>query len=198
MVDPRTASLWGYRTLFLGLAALIIFMGLLPLSALPSAWPLPDAVLGYFPDWLYPYDWPGFDLLLVLTLVWVLRRPDFVPLLLVALVFLVDDLLSFRPPGLWTAIVLLGTEFLRARESSTRALPFWSEWVMVAMVVGAMSLSYRLILALFMVPQVALGAQLLYVLTTVAAYPVVASVTHYGLGLYRAAPGEVDPWGQRL
>lgn len=198
MVDPRTATQWGYRTLFLALSALIIVMGLLPLTALPQGWPLPEAVLAYFPDWLYPHDWPGFDMLLCLSLVWVLRRPDFVPILLLAAVFLIEDLLSYRPPGLWPAIVLLGTEFLRSRESAMRALPFWSEWVMVAMVVGAMFLAQRLVLALFMVPQVALGAQVLYALTTIAAYPVLALAMHYGLGLYRAAPGEVDPWGQRL
>ncbi len=42
MVAPRTATLWGYRSLFLGLVAVILFLRLLPLSALPDAWPLPE------------------------------------------------------------------------------------------------------------------------------------------------------------
>ena len=51
--------------------------------------------------------------------------------------FLLDDLLSYRPPGLWTALVLIATEVLRARESGTRDLPFWGEWAMVGAVMLA-------------------------------------------------------------
>ena len=198
MVDPRTATLWGYRSLFLGLVAVILFLRLLPLSALPDAWPLPEGILAHFPDWLYPQDWPGADMLLCLTIVWVQRRPDFAPTLMVAGVFLLEDLLTFRPPGLWAAIVLIGTEFLRQRENSTRDLPFWGEWAMVAAVIAAMTLANRLILALFMVPQVALGQAVLYMVTTIVIYPGLAMVMQYVLGLHRAAPGEVDTWGRRL
>lgn len=198
MVDPRTATVWGYRALYAVLAVAVIFFGLLPLSVAPAAWPLPGAVLEAMPDWLYPYDWPGADVLLVLTIVWVLRRPDFAPILLIGAVFLLDDLLSYRPPGLWTALVLIATEFLRARESGTRDLPFWGEWAMVGAVMLAMVVANRLILALFLVPQVALGLDLILLATNILLYPVIALAMNFALGLYRPAPGEVDTWGRRL
>ena len=45
-----------------------------------------------------PARWPGPDLIAVrLTLAWVLRRPDYVPALLIALVVLVEDLLLHAP-----------------------------------------------------------------------------------------------------
>lgn len=198
MVDPRTAKVWSFRALYAGFAVLIIFFGLLPLSAAPDGWPLPEALVQTLPDWLHPHDWPGVDLLLVLTLVWVLRRPAFVPVALIAAVFLLDDLLSYRPPGLWTAVVLVATEFLRLRESGTRDLPFWGEWAMVAAVMLAMVTVNRLVLAIFMVPQVALGLDLILLAMNVLLYPFVALAVNLALGLYRAAPGEVDTWGRRL
>ncbi len=198
MVDPRTARLWGFRTLFLGLFALILFFRLLPLSALPNSWPLPDALLDRFPGWLFPRQWPGSDALLCLTLVWVQRRPDFIPAPMVAALFLLDDFLAMRPPGLWALIVLLGTEFLRLREARTRDLPFPGEWMMAAGLIVTMTLANRLVTAVFMIPQVGFGPVILHMLATIALYPVLALFMQYVFGLHRAAPGEVDTWGNRL
>ena len=100
--------------------------------------------------------------------------------------------------GLWTALVLIATEFLRARESGTRDLPFWGEWAMVGAVMLAMVVANRLILALFLVPQVALGLDLILLATNILLYPVIALAMNFALGLYRPAPGEVDTWGRRL
>ena len=198
MVDPRTARRMGYRALYLGLVAFVLFYRLLPLSALPSPWPLPEFVLTRMPLWMMPDQWPGADVLLCLTVVWVLRRPDFIPAVLVAGVFLLDDLLAMRPPGLWAAIVLLGTEFLRARETATRDLPFLGEWMMAGVVIAAMTLANRSVQVLFMIPQVGLGAAILYMLATIAAYPILAYAMQLVFGLRRAATGEVDALGHRL
>lgn len=198
MVDPRTATRWAFQVLYLGLVALILFFRLLPLSMVPDVWPLPAAMVAILPDWLSPNDWPGPDLLLGLTVVWVLRRPDFMPVLAVAAVFLLDDLLTMRPPGLWALIVLIGTEFLRKRETATRDLPFGWEWLMASAVMGAMVLAYRFAQALFMIPQVSFGPVLLQLLATVAIYPVLAIALQLTFGLRRAAPGEIDAFGQRL
>lgn len=176
MVDPiRTARL-GHRLLFLGLVCLLIFVRILPLSAVPP-------------------DIPGPDLTLALTLVWVLRRPDYVPEWMIAGVFLLEDLLFLRPPGLWTVIVLLGTEFLRRREAVTRDLPFLFEWVMIAVVISAMTFANRLVLLILMVPQTSLDLDLVRAVVTILAYPAVVLFTRFALGLRRAAPGEVDELG---
>ena len=45
--------------------------------------------------------WPMPDVLLALTLAWVLRRQAHLPAALIALVFLAEDLFLMRPPGLW-------------------------------------------------------------------------------------------------
>lgn len=198
MVDPRTARLWGYRALFLALFALILMFRLLPLTALPRDWPLPANMVAMLPDWLYPQDWPGADLLLCLVLVWVQRRPDHLPAPMIALVFLFDDVLTMRPPGLWAALVLVGTDYLRGREAITRDLPFWAEWLMVGLVLGAMTLANRLVLAVFMVPQVGVGLSVVHMFVTLAIYPIMAVFMQYVFGLHRAAPGEVDSWGNRI
>jgi len=198
MVDPRTARRFGYRSLFLALAALILFLRLLPLSSGPAYWPLPQGVVGRMPGWLYPDQWPGADTLLCLTVVWVLRRPDFIPAAMVAGVFLLDDLMAMRPPGLWALIALLGTEFLRARETATRDLPFLGEWIMAGLVIAAMTFGYRAVNTLFMIPQVSLGPAILQMLATIAIYPVLALAMQFGFWLRRAATGEVDELGQRL
>ena len=57
--------------------------------------------------------WPAPDLMLALTLAWVVRRPDLLPAPLIAAYFFVEDILMMRPPGLWALIVLGATEFLR-------------------------------------------------------------------------------------
>lgn len=179
MVDPVAAARAGHRALYFALAALIVFVRILPLSTSPG-------------------DWPGPDLLLCLTVVWVLRRPDYIPALSVALVFFIDDLISLRPPGLWSLIVLVGTEYLRSRETATRDLPFLLEWVFAGAVIAGMLFANRFAYALFMIPQAALGQVLVQYLATVVAYPVLAVAMQISFGLRRAAPGEVDALGHRL
>jgi len=198
MVDPRTATRIGYRLLYLALAALILFLRLLPLSSGTSPWPVPTSILERMPDWLYPYEWPGQDTLLCLTIVWVLRRPDFIPALSIAAVFLLDDFLSMRPPGLWAMIVLVGTEFLRKRENATRDLPFLAEWMMAGLVIAAMVIANRIALTVFMIPQVSLGPALIQMIATIAVYPILAYAMQLAFDLRRAATGEVDAFGQRL
>jgi hypothetical protein len=54
--------------------------------------------------------------MLALTFAWVLRRPEFVPPLLIAAMILLGDLMFHRPPGLWAALVLVTAETLRVRD----------------------------------------------------------------------------------
>ncbi|MGO4916908.1 rod shape-determining protein MreD [Pseudogemmobacter sp. W21_MBD1_M6] len=179
MVDPITTRRWIFRGLFVAASLLIIFVLLLPL----------DLSAGQL---------PGPDILICLTYAWVLRRPNYVPVLLIAAVFLVTDLLFMRPPGLLAGLVVMGSEFLRARESTSRELTFLLEWAMVGGVLIAVTLANRLFLLIVMVEQPALGLVLLQFLTTLLAYPVIVIISRYGLGLRKIAPGEVDSLGHRL
>lgn len=131
-------------------------------------------------------SWPGPDLALVLVLAWVLRRQDQVPILLLAALFLIEDILLLRPPGLWTAIVVLGSEAARLREHRWRELPFMIEWLRVAGLVAMMMLANRFALALFFVPQPPLGQVIMQFIATVATYPLIAGLLRWPLGLRRA------------
>lgn len=153
MADRIFQRRWFYQVLFVGLGAVFLFFRILPLSTLPP-------------------DWPGPDLMVALTFAWVLRRPEYLPAVLVAVVFLLEDMLYQRPPGLWAALVLLGSEFLRGRVALMRGLPFLVEWAVVAAVLAAMMAVNRLVLAIALVPQVGLLQDGARVLMTLLAYPV--------------------------
>lgn len=177
MAEGLVPPVWARRGLFVALSAGLMFLQLLPLST---------AAGGV----------PGPDLLLCLTIAWVLRRPDHVPALLIAAVFLVQDMLVMRPPGLWAAIVLVGCEFLRVRTRSARDLPFVVEWGLVGVVLLAMTLAYRLVVALAIVPQHGLGLTLVQLFLTFLAYPAVAFVIQVVFRVHRAAPGARDVRGR--
>lgn len=179
MAEPVERRIWAYRGLYLGLALLTLFLKLLPLGGLPGGLP-----------------WP--DLLLCLTMAWVLRRPEYLPALLIAGVYLMADFLLMRPPGLWALLVLLGTEFLRSRSTLTRELTFIMEWMMVAGVIAAMVIGMRLVLAVAMVPQAPLDMTLAQLTLTILAYPLVVLISSYVLNVHKPATGEVDAMGRRL
>ena len=168
-----------WRALFVALALFVAFMALLPLG---------DGAGGV----------PGPDLLVALALAWAIRRPDYVPVVLLGAILLMADFLFMRPPGLWAAITVLGVEFLRTREAAFRDLPFLVEWGMVALLLLAMTLANALVLLVLMVDQPTLGLTLLQLIATMLAYPLVVAATVFALGLRRAAPGEVDDRGHRL
>ncbi len=170
---------WIFRALFLALAVFLLFTRLLPLGGAPGTL-------------------PGPDLLLCLILAWVIRRPDFLPMPLILVVILAEDLILMRPPGLWTAIVVLGTEFLRSRAALTRELNLLVEWMLISGVMLGMMLAYRLVLGVAFVPQPAFGFAAVQVLWSIALYPLVVALSRLTLDLRKPATGEVDNFGRRL
>jgi rod shape-determining protein MreD len=168
-----------WQGVFLVLCAVVVFAHLLPLDRTPGGL-------------------PGPDVLVLMAFAWVLRRPDYVPVFLVAGVMLLADLLFLRPPGLWAAIAVLGHEFLRNREHGLRDMPFLVEWGLVASLLLLMTLGEAVVLLLAGVGQPRLGLTLFELIATILAYPVVVAVTVLAFGLRRAAPGEVDELGRRL
>jgi rod shape-determining protein MreD len=179
MADFWRQTHWVFRGLFLGLALFFLFIRLLPLTNAPGAL-------------------PGPDLLLCLILAWIMRRPDFLPMPLILAVILIEDLLLMRPPGLWTAIVVLATEFLRGRVELTRELNFLVEWALVAGLMLGMLFTYRLALGLAFVPQPAFGYAIAQVAWSIAVYPLVVGLSRLVFDLKKPAMGEVDDFGRRL
>ncbi|MDP3196056.1 rod shape-determining protein MreD [Tabrizicola sp.] len=168
-----------FRSLFVVIALLLLFMRLLPLGNAPGAL-------------------PGPDILMCVILAWIVRRPEFLPMPLILVVILAEDLILMRPPGLWTAIVILATEFLRGRIALTRELSFVVEWLLVSGVMLGMMLIYRLTLGIAFVPQAPFGFVIVQVLWSIAVYPVVVGLSHLALDLRKPATGEVDNFGRRL
>lgn len=173
MVDPITLRRAGFRLLFVGIAFTFVFMRILPFMGPSGGWPAPD-------------------LIVVMAFAWILRRPEYLPLWLLAGVALFADVVFMRPLGLWALATVLGTEFLRRRSHLTLEKPFPVEWLLIAMVLLAMHAGEALMLAVTMVPQPGLGATLLEYLTTVAVYPLAVVATAFVFGVRPPSPNERD------
>ena len=174
----RASHLWSYRATFVFLVALVAFAQLLPLS------PGPGAI-------------PGPDVILLIAFSWIVMRPDFVPVALLAGVFLLVDLLLMRPPGLWTALVVLGGEFLRSRQAQLRAASFVMEWALVGGLIVVITIAYGVILAIFGVTQPSLGLTIMRLLFTIFCYPLVVILAGRAFGLRKVRAGDQDGFGQR-
>lgn len=207
MADRLTRRRWLGRLTFVFIALFVIYTHLIPLETVPPSLggaslqplllqttdtaPIADAISD-------PVRWIAPDLLILLTLAWVVRRPSFAPAIVVGLVFLLADMLFQRPPGLWAGLVVVLTEVLRGRARSMRTLPFWLEWVTVCAGLVAISLLYRFTLSLVLVPQAPLGLTFVQLGLNVIFYPAVVFVSYAVFGVNRPAPGEVDALGHRL
>ena len=174
--QPR--SVITYRVTFVLLVAAVMFAQLLPLR------PGPGGI-------------PGPDIILLIALAWIAMRPDYVPVLLLAVVFLILDLLLMRPPGLWTALAVLAGEFLRGRQAQLRAASFPTEWALIAGIIVAMTLANVVILAIFGVAQPSLGLTLLRLIFTILCYPLVVILAGRAFGIRKVRAGDQDRFGQR-
>ncbi|MFQ3183613.1 MAG: rod shape-determining protein MreD [Octadecabacter sp.] len=197
------------RLTFLFIGLFIVFSHLIPLETVPpslgssSLVPLErhnatSAANFKIEEFLDPIRWIAPNFLILLAVTWVTRRPSFAPIWVIAVLFLLADFLFQRPPGLWTALVLILTEILRGRSRSIRSLPFWLEWVTVAIGITVISSIYRLTLLMVLVPQGPLGLTILQLGLTLVTYPVVVFVSYALFGVNRPAPGEVDALGHRI
>lgn len=173
MIDPVTRHVWTYRLLFLALSLLVIAYKLLPLEA-------------------DDYGIPAPDILLALTLAWLLRQPAVVPVLSIVAVFLLADFLFQRPPGLWTLLVLLASESLRRRRAQMTEFPFLVEWGVFAGAVFGLLILNRIMLWMLVVEQTTLGLTLAHGIVTVAIYPLVVAVSKFALGLRKITPAEPE------
>ena len=197
------------RLTFLFIGLFIICSHLIPLETVPpslgssSLVPLErhnatSAANVKIEEFLEPIRWIAPNFLILLAVTWVTRRPSFAPVWVIAVLFLLADFLFQRPPGLWTALVLILTEILRGRSRSIRSLPFWLEWVTVAIGITVISSIYRFTLLIVLVPQGPLGLTILQLGLTIVTYPIVVFVSYALFGVNRPAPGEVDALGHRI
>jgi len=179
MTENTVSRLWFMRSAFALLCAGVMFLHLLPLETRPDYFPAPDIILS-------------------LAFCWALRRPEFVPAFLVALIMLLADLLLSRPPGLFAAIALIAVEMLKSRASRLRDMPFSVEWFTASVAIVGVILGHRIVLLVFFVEAFALKTTLVQILLTILCYPVVIGFSWLFFGLKKPTLGEVNALGQRL
>jgi rod shape-determining protein MreD len=177
MAESPVAQRWFGRFWFVVLALGLMFLQLLPLQTIPRTWAPPD-------------------MMLAITLAWVARRPDLVPAMSIVFAFLLADLLFLRPPGLLALVILLATEFLRARSETLRSGSFAFEWITVALIIVAITLGNRAIIAVTASHQAPLALAMFQMMMTILAYPAAVLVSYLAFGIRRPALGEVDAFGR--
>ena len=163
----------------MALAFVLIVVDLVPLDMRPSLWVAPD-------------------LLLAVTLAWVVRKPTYVPVVVIATLFLMTDFLFMRPPGLWAALVVILSEVMRRQHREFRNMPLLVEWGTVAFGIVVITIVNRLVLAVVMLPQAPLGLTLIEMIATILVYPIILLIAHFVFGVSRTSPGEVGSKGQIL
>ncbi len=133
----------------------------------------------------WPRRFPGPDLMVAITFVWLLRRPNQVPAPLVAAVFLIADILLMRPLGLWAALMVISVEFLRSRRINIKERAFLAEWALAAGTLFATTVAYTVIvsIALFEWGPMPVDKAAIQAFSTVLAYPLVAATAKYVLGV---------------
>ena len=178
-MDQNRLQIWGMRAAFVLIALVIVFFHLLPLD--PS-----------------PGRWAGPDLLVAVVFAWAVRRPDYVPILLIAGVMLMADMMLQRPPGLWSVLVVCAAEWMKSRERRQRETTFVLEWMTFAGCLIAITVVYRAVLMVLIVVPGTFTLAFVQVMMTIALYPVVVGVSHLVLGVRRAAPGDVDRLGRTV
>lgn len=201
------------RLMFIGLALLLIIVHMIPLETVPPSLgrvslepieaapiqpPTEAATLAEDSPQSDPVRWIAPDLLILLALAWVTRRPSFVPVLAIGAIFLLTDFLFQKPPGLWAGLVVILSEIMRARARIMRTLPFWVEWFTVGVGIATIIAIERFTLSMVLVPQASLGLTLVQTLLTIMTYPLVVFVSYALFGVNRPAPGEVDALGHRI
>lgn len=174
MAERVSRRVWTYRMVFLVFGLAVIFYRILPLeTGTPGL--------------------PGPDFILCVTLAWIVRQPGSVPVWAILFLFLLSDFLLQRPPGLWTALALLGSEALRTRRAGILESPFLFEWGMVAGVVLLMEMAQRLILWILVADQPSLGLSLMEGLATIIFYPVVVLISKFLLGMDKLPSVDLEP-----
>ncbi|MDG2340003.1 MAG: rod shape-determining protein MreD [Paracoccaceae bacterium] len=158
MAERYRTHLWAMRLLYAALCSLVMMFHLLPLGQL--------ATVSFTPD-----------VILCLTLAWVIRRPEYAPILLIAIVALLADLLLMRVPGLWAALVVLLANSIGKKRRRMRSTGFAVEWFRVSSGIAVIFVVQRIALSLLFVEPAPIIANLAQFIATIAAYPLIVALT---------------------
>ena len=172
---PHLAS----RIIFSSVIVAIMFADLFPNSTWPESVPYPDLI----------FCWIG---------AWVMRRPSRVPLPIIVALSLAGEVIFLQPPGLWTALVVAASEFLRGNVVRVRLLPFYFEWLLFSITFLVAVCLYQLIHALTFLPGPEFGRLVSHVVVTCLCYPIVVFITNGIFRIRKATPIEAEKLGSAI
>ena len=170
-VDLISPARWFRIAVMLSLGMIAIFAEAAPMGIGPTARPSPD-------------------LLLCVVAYWAIRRPGSTPLIAVAALGLMRDLLTDVPPGAGMLTLVLAAEVLKAWRRTLARSSFIFEWIAVAGAAFAiLAVQWVLVVILLAQPPyiVDLGYQGLY---TAAIYPPIVLVFRW---LFRISWRKPEP-----
>jgi rod shape-determining protein MreD len=140
---------------------------------------------------------PTPDLVFCLVLAWVARRPAEAPLWAILTLGLAADLFLSRPLGLGALGLLLAAEAMRASAASLSNGPFLAEWASAAVLALAVMLGAQVALEITFIAGPGLAALLRAAASTALAYPLVAALLAFGVGMRGARrPRDGDRLGR--
>ena len=153
-----------YPVIFIFISLLFVFFRMLPLDLMARNWTTPDFLICFM-------------------LAWSMRKPEAIPAILIAAVFLLQDCLFQRPPGLYAALALLACEWSKRQALHAEEFPLLIEWLTAAMALVTLFVGYRLILSLSLSALPPFRLSLFELFITMVSYPIVVGICRYGLRL---------------
>ena len=144
---------FAHQVIYFCIGLLIIFFQILPLQTTPQTW-------------------SGPNILLVFFAANVSKRPEFTSSFLIASIFLIEDFFLMRPPGLMSALTVLGFYFLKRKFQNQEVNSFIFGWGSVAACLTIILLLYYFISVLLFIPSAGFKLTLMELLMTLALYPI--------------------------
>tara|TARA_B100001989_G_scaffold218903_1_gene170594 strand:+ start:175 stop:690 length:516 start_codon:yes stop_codon:yes gene_type:complete len=148
---------FAHQVIYFCIGLLIIFFQILPLQTTPQTW-------------------SGPNILLVFFAANVSKRPEFTSSFLIANIFLIEDFFLMRPPGLMSALTVLGFYFLKRKFQNQEVNSFIFGWGSVAACLTIILLLYYFISVLLFIPSAGFKLTLMELLMTLALYPVFSAL----------------------
>jgi len=179
MDEVTPFQFWMHRMTYLGLGLLLLMQAILPLD-------------------LRAHHIPGPDILYGITMAYVIRRPEYVPLWSVVLIFFLRDVLTMSPLGLGTFVFIIATEAVRLNLLTFREFFFGIEWLWISVIFAAVLLVQNLVLALTLSFSPKLSEILYEFAFTTLAYPLIVLILRYLFSMDRPAAGKTDARGHRI
>ena len=148
---------FAHQVIYFCIGLLIIFFQILPLQTIPQTWSGPNVLLVFFAAI-------------------VSKRPEVTSSFLIASIFLIEDFFLMRPPGLMSALTVLGFYFLKRKFQNQEVNSFIFGWGSVAACLTIILLLYYFISVLLFIPSAGFKLTLMELLMTLALYPVFSAL----------------------